>query len=795
MNKPIFTPAILIMLCFAMLLGSAASVQADVTLVEDGKAKAAIVIEADAEHPKQAAEVIAEHIKLMSGAELPVIVEGEDMPAGVSSRIYVGHTNAAAAAGVKLPSGYDPSPRPEAFEEEGFTVATKGNDIYVGGNQDGPYRGTIYGAAHLLETLGCRWYMPGDWGRIVPEKKTVVVADMNVTQRPDFAVRWIGLGGWLPVSRDERAEYRQWASLVTMNPDPMYPLVGDGFLTYLIPQDEFFEKEPDVYAMNEQGERWVGRYERLSMLELANPRTLELSIQNLKEAWVGDRKMRNVNEIGVGISPPDGTPVSYSKESKELSNNFYFPRYVHVPMNSDEFFGFAGKLSKEFPDKWISTMAYASREVPPQGVELGPNVMVKYAPIANDVLHANDSELWRRDDYVKFLKQWGKLVDHITIYDYSPGFLTGMFVPERDVENMAINAKIYRDLGVKGMTREGRKAFMITWLSFYCTAKFLWDADTDLDKLKTEFYTDFFGKEAGPHVRAWWDASAERLVNTDFQAHEDFLINHIYTSEFITSIQPHIDKALASKSATPMQRERLDAMKLIAEHFAAFGRMNDAEAEMDYAAAEEAARAMYERKLKLAEIYPYLVGNWENRARKFFADGRAEEFAKLHAKRDGSEGRNLADLPREMKFTRDVYNEGMAGGWYDRSFDDSGWDTRDSYLLWEQQEPNATDRGHDYDGLGWYRTTVQVGKVKPGEKVMLRLGGIMNEGWIWVNGKFVGHKTHALWWAHNHDREYDITEMVEPGKENTLAIRVLNDAEFGGLYRRGFIYATTEAAE
>jgi hypothetical protein len=43
------------------------------------------------------------------------------------------------------------------------------------------------------------------------------------------------------------------------------------------------------------------------------------------------------------------------------------------------------------------------------------------------------------------------------------------------------------------------------------------------------------------------------------------------------------------------------------------------------------------------------------------------------------------------------------------------------------------------------------------------------------------------------DTEMDITPMIEPGKANTMAIRVLNDSEVGGLYKRGFIW--TAAAE
>ena len=65
-----------------------------------------------------------------------------------------------------------------------------------------------------------------------------------------------------------------------------------------------------------------------------------------------------------------------------------------------------------------------------------------------------------------------------------------------------------------------------------------------------------------------------------------------------------------------------------------------------------------------------------------------------------------------------------------------------------------------------------------------------NAGWTWVNGEYAGHQKHYLWWnSPKHSFEYDITEHIAFGKTNTIAIRVLNDAEIGGLYRRGFIWA------
>ena len=135
-------------------------------------------------------------------------------------------------------------------------------------------------------------------------------------------------------------------------------------------------------------------------------------------------------------------------------------------MTSEEFFGFAARLADVFPDKWVATMTYAGREMPPQGVKIPRNMAVMYAPIASCVLHAgNDPECWRRTETIRVMRQWCQLTPHAYLYDYNPGLLLGSFVPERDVANFAVNARLYKEMKLKGFQSERRKTFMITWIS------------------------------------------------------------------------------------------------------------------------------------------------------------------------------------------------------------------------------------------------------------------------------------------------------------------------------------------
>jgi len=41
----------------------------------------------------------------------------------------------------------------------------------------------------------------------------------------------------------------------------------------------------------------------------------------------------------------------------------------------------------------------------------------------------------------------------------------------------------------------------------------------------------------------------------------------------------------------------------------------------------------------------------------------------------------------------------------------------------------------------------------------------------------------------NLDFDLDVTKLVRPGQKNTIAIRVWNNTDIGGLYRRGFFWS------
>lgn len=785
--------------------------QGESIIVQDGIGRAAIVVQRSpsdsAQRQKERydekvlfpAKELQVYVEKMSGAKLPIFTEGDTIPETCKVVIFVGNTDAARKAGIKILSTFNPRIRPDIYEEEGYVVRITPSQIFLTGNQAGPYHGTTYAVYSFLEKLGCRWYFPGEWGQIVPEKKTVAAPVLDIEAKPDFAMRGIWLDGRWGLSTANREVYRIWCGRVGfsgdyMSNDKLYPIPGDGYLAWPIPPKEYAVSHPEYFAMDKSGKRDISpnTYPSYTMLCLSNKEMQAEYIKNVKEAFEGKSKLYlpNISDIGIGISPPDGTPYCYCDTCLAQSQNFNYPTYIHERMQSEEVFGFACKLADTFPDKWVSVSAYALREMPPQGVKLRPNMSVMYAPISCCVLHPNnDPSCWRRSEMMSILKQWCRQCAHVWLYDYTPGLLVSGFVPERDVANFAVNAPIYKEIGLKGFGRQGSNTMMATWISYYTAAKLMWDVHADVEAIKKDFYTNFFGQQAGLFIQAWWDACESELAKSRVHVHEDWLINHIYTAEFARSIHKYVEAA-RSAQMTPAQKERFKIFQLIVENFEAWTQMFEADKNMEYRRSSECAGRMLEAQKQLCEISEFLVGKgaltntWE-----CYTKGRQIRYAKLAGMTDGETGLLVAPVPITAKFCRDRFNEGVIGEWYARDFDDRNWKAENTFYLWDQQDEPEDASGHDYDGYGWYRMEIQIPSKWKGRPIHFFCGGAINEAWVWINGQYAGHKNHAIWWMGGHDFDLDVTSLARPGEKNVVAIRIWNNAELGGLYRRGFFWS------
>ena len=122
----------------------------------------------------------------------------------------------------------------------------------------------------------------------------------------------------------------------------------------------------------------------------------------------------------------------------------------------------------------------------------------------------------------------------------------------------------------------------------------------------------------------------------------------------------------------------------------------------------------------------------------------------------------------------------------DIEFDDSGWDEIFVPSSWE-------DQGYrDYDGYAWYRKSFVYQGSDAADKLVVLLGKIDDIDQLYINGTLVGSTgkfpSRSSDWPNggpewNASRGYYVPEgLIQKGKVNVIAVRVLDTGGNGGIY-------------
>ena len=155
-------------------------------------------------------------------------------------------------------------------------------------------------------------------------------------------------------------------------------------------------------------------------------------------------------------------------------------------------------------------------------------------------------------------------------------------------------------------------------------------------------------------------------------------------------------------------------------------------------------------------------------------DSHAQEARKLLGDGSGVKATYTFAFPEKWRFSTDPTDTGMLASWYSTSFVDTGWRTLNGGQPWQEQGyPN-------YVGLGWYRKWVDIPE-NAAQHLYLILGGSASQYALFVNGKMVGDHISAGNQTYNTMTYTDITDFVQRGRRNLLALRINAWSNYGGL--------------
>jgi len=779
------------------------------TVVKDGKPVAKVVISKAAfdstpgslsryaklkpeEKIKFAALDLQKYIEKMSGAKIEIVSDDVDVTGNI---ICVGKSNFTKnIKDLNIPSGLTAE-----RNEEGYTIFCRNNVLVLAGNDQGPYFGTYYAVAEFLKMLGVRWFMPGEFGELVPVKNNIEIGQMNFTDRPAFRVRsW-----WCNEPADMADQHALWKirNKMTIYDRDIICIPGDSWLRRYLPDPKLKDTRPELFGRNFDGT--VNPY----MANLTNPETIKIVADKvIQEFKKSEEKGERINSIG--FAPDDGLPMDHSPETMKLNQGFYdvFGR-EGVPTElsiSEEWFNFVNKVTEEvvkvYPDAIITTNGYANRSLPPEGIKLHPNLGVMAAFIWADTLKPVTSpKSWQGQVMGAQLKRWCQLCKRVFLYEYNLTMLVSGLTPVPQVRKTAINYSLFKKWGLIGFINETKLPFFEEGIvTRYIRAQLMWNPDADLNTLLDDFYKKWYGPAAKP-AENFWNAIEECLLETPLLGHEDRILPFVYTGQLIDNLERYVSEA-EKLANTEVIKTHVLVDRLTLEHLKAYMAMKDAEFNAKWSEAAKFTDKMIECRLALNKISPFLAmpPSLAGRERYYSGDHyfgvlkRKAFYQKLDGLTNGETGILVALAPKEVKFSIDQSGLGKHFQWYLPDFDRSKWRTIDTTKPFYIQGYLSSD-GMPYTGKMWYVFDLDIPAKFSGKPIKLYAPFVTCEAWVWVNGEYAGHRKYLEAHISPAEIDMDITPFIKYGKRNTIAVWVstgLSPAQAAdGFLGRLFLYS------
>jgi hypothetical protein len=772
----------------AAFLGWAVPSSADVVLAEGGQPRATIVTASGASAKVQvAAAELRTYLAKLSGATL-LVASDAARPAGVL--VLVGRSRLTDQLKVKVPAGLT-----NARREEGFVVECGPSWVALAGNDEGPYHGTEYAVYDLLDRLGVRWYMPGDFGEVVPHLPTVRVPDLHVRQKPDFIMRnW-----WLHITPELAEQERRWKLRNRMNPDAMFAVPGDSSARNVLPESRYLKAHPDYFALNPDGSR------NPYLPNLTSPGAVEAAAETIKEQL---RKDPAANSYG--FAPDDGLPRDFNPETLQLNGGFVTlggrPGVPGEVSTTEEWIQFVNKVAaavrKDFPDVFIATNGYANRNNPPEGVALDDHLVIMFAAIWSCTLHAyDDPHCYQKVRQAQMLKRWCELCKNVWVYGYNDQMLVSALTPLPETRKLRRDIPLMHRWGVIGFFDEYRNQWAESGIaSRYLRARLEWNASADVDAVLADFYAGWYGPAAAP-MRAFYEAIEDSIQASPLHGHEDRVLPFVYTPALLGTLRRRAAEAEQVAADAPERvRTHVRADRLILTHLEAYMAMSAAESRADFAGAAREAARMMEARRQLHAIDPFFVWSDEKGYHTgiwyWGVQAREEYYRSLADRTSGKTGDLVALLPDSAQFRTDPHDDGVFAAWY-RSGAASAWGTVSTTRPFYAQG-YADAQGHPYVGTIWYRWSVQLPESARGKKVSLYIPVVETEAWAWVNGRFVAYRPYAEAYTRPCPLECDVGDALLPGARNDIVIRVSTglspEQAADGVLSRGFLYTPRPAA-
>lgn len=445
-----------------------------------------------------AAQEFKNYIKKSTEVDLEIIIKDSDLPA---KAVILGHH----PEGLTLMKdvGLD------ELQDEGFFWKFTDGRLVIAGSK---VRGTLYGVYSFLEEfLGIQFLDPEF--TVIPETMELYLPRESSVHKPSFEYRMVTYLSLLDPDYTSKVK-------CNMNPfgEPEQGgsiMLSTAHLTHtfyqLVNPKKYYEDHPEYFAMVDGK-----RISNMGQLCLSNPDVMRIAADNVLKWFEEDPRI-----MSMGVIQNDIFNYCECDNCRKIEQS-------HGGVHSAPIIRFcnaiAEKVKEKYPndEKYIHTIAYTYSLEPPEDMYVHERVIVvpcdmypdcaDHAPVGQDPL---------TKDYLEIVKKWIDIADTVLVWHYAVDFVH-FLLPFPNFRSLYENAKIYNDIGVKGILYQSTTQLGVygefeefrNWFSY----KVLWNTDVDYDEIVNDFITGYYG-DAAPTINAYFTELQAMANELDVKMH------------------------------------------------------------------------------------------------------------------------------------------------------------------------------------------------------------------------------------------------------------------------------------
>lgn len=713
--------------------------------------------ERDLQLLRLAAEDLVEYIEKLSGRRPELVTEAT----GERTPVYL--VDAEAPPPVELPELTVSSPYGDAY-----AVDVNPDRILLQGESA---RAVHYAAARLLNSLGVRWYAPGEIGEHLPEGVVTEIPADRKESAPDYRTRHL----W-----GNSPEEQRWLLRNRLGG----PVQGQGhaFHRYMQgaePQGEsLFERHPEYYPI-------IDGKPVNAQANLSHPDVLERFVEGVRRDLAAGG-LNHSDRMALSVGPDDGILVDERPESMAM-NSGEVDLLVGVPCSTDLLVAFANKVAEriapEFPDARLTFLVYSNHAQPPRTVEPHPMLEPIVAPISysrfSSIANPASPTSMLLDAHVR---AWLELSPTMGYYLYNFN-LADTAMPFTRTLAFGKDIPYYHELGMRDGTIESMPNWHTMVPGNFLIANLFWDVETDRDALLEEAFQDYYGPAAAPMAR--YNAILEDIYeNTPAYAGNFWSMHLILNPEVMEQLEAAYDEAAAKTEGREPYAERVAVhgygLRYARAWLGARNALNRFDLQEAKAFADEFKRTYEEASAR----FPLFFTRMNLRYFEIFHETTFEEAGEI-----AERGEVVFRFPDEWLARFDVGDWGEDMGLHLPESDPSHWVRLRTYSasLAEQGLPH-------FRGEIWYRHDFELNGGADGPPLTLWFAGLNSTARVYLNGEYLGEYVGRNFGP----AQVDVSEAIVRDGKNTLVVAVDNgdivELGTGGIVRPVALVAETKVA-